>query len=162
DVVEKYLADAGTGLQPAEEFTDARYRPSLRLDYIGPPTVGVAVDRSGTMLGGGAALFFGDLLGNRRLAVGLEAHGTLKDVGGQVCFTNGARRWNWRAGAGRVPYLSGATYMRDTTVTVGGEPRAGRVVGHYRDRIHLDQALVTAQYPFSTTRRFEISGGYTH
>ncbi len=160
-LVDSYLADAATGLQPAEEFTDSRYRPSLRLDYIGPPTVGVAVDRSSTMLGGSAAFYFGDLLGNRQLAVGVQAQGTLKDVGGQVIYTNRAHRWNWLVGAGRVPYLTGATYIRDTTVVVGGAPTRGRVVGTYRDRIYLDQALVTAQYPFSTTRRLEVSGGYT-
>src|SRR5690606_17052446 len=143
-LVDSYLADAATGLQPAEEFTDSRYRPSLRLDYIGPPTVGVAVDRSSTMLSGSAAFYFGDLLGNRQLAVGVQAQGTLKDVGGQVIYTNRAHRWNWLVGAGRVPYLTGATYIRDTTVVVGGAPTRGRVVGTYRDRIYLDQALVTA------------------
>ncbi|MDH5590965.1 MAG: peptidase S9, partial [Gemmatimonadota bacterium] len=71
--VATYLADAETGLFSSSAFRaeDAvSYRSSLSLDYVGQPTIGVSTgDYFGSYLGGGAAAFFSDMLGNRSLGV---------------------------------------------------------------------------------------------
>jgi hypothetical protein len=61
-----------------------------------------------------------------------------------------------------VPFLSGASRLVDTTFDVGGQPTRGAIVEQLLQRIYVDRATGFAQYPFSQTRRFETSLGYTH
>jgi len=157
-----YLADPLAWLPPPGDYEEVSYRPSLGLDYIGAPTIGVSTSSFGTFLGGSTALYFGDMLGNRVLAVSAAAAGTLKDLGGEAFYINRARRWNWLAGGGRVPYLTGFTTLETVPVQVDGQVLLGRRISQYRSRTYYDQAVVGTQYPFSTTRRFELTGGYVH
>src|SRR5690606_20438356 len=157
-----YLADPLAWLPPPGDYEEVSYRPSLGLDYIGAPTIGVSTGSFGTFLGGSTALYFGDMLGDRALAVRPAAAGTLKDLGGEAFYINRARRWNWLAGGGRVPYLTGFTTLETVPVQVDGQVLLGRRISQYRSRTYYDQAVVGTQYPFSTTRRFELTGGYVH
>jgi len=157
-----YLADPLAWLPPSQVYEDVEYRPSLGLDYIGAPTIGVSTGSFGTLVGGSTALYFGDMLGNRMLAVSALAGGTLKDLGGEAFYLNRSRRWNWLAGGGRMPYLTGFTTLDTVTVDVNGQPVLGRRISQFRSRTFYDQALLGTQYPFSTTRRFELTGGYVH
>jgi outer membrane protein assembly factor BamA len=61
-----------------------------------------------------------------------------------------------------MPYLTGGVLVNDTTVNVGGGPQAGYNLYYVLQRIYLDQASFFAQYPFSTTQRFEFSASGTH
>src|SRR5690606_39473550 len=149
-------------VRPPVDYEEVSCRPSLGLDYIGAPTIGVSTGSFGTFLGGSTALYFGDMLGNRVLAVSAAAGGTLKDLGGEAFYINRARRWNWLAGGGRVPYLAGFTTLETVPVQVDGQVLLGRRISQYRSRTSYDQAVVGTQYPFSTTRRFELTGGYVH
>src|SRR5690606_7176788 len=63
---------------------------------------------------------------------------------------------------GRVPYLTGFTTLESGVVDVDGQPVLGRRISQYRERTYYDQALVGTQYPFSTTRRVELTGSYVH
>jgi len=157
-----YLADPLAWLPPSQVYEEVEYRPSLGLDYLGAPTIGVSTGGFGTFVGGSTALYCGDMLGNRMLAVSASAGGTLKDLGGEAFYINRSRRWNWLAGGGRVPYLTGFTTLDTATVDVDGRPVLGRRISQFRSRTFYDQALVGTQYPFSTTRRFELTGGYVH
>jgi hypothetical protein len=75
------------------------YHPHLGLETVGHPTVGVGADRFGTFIGGSAALYFSDMLGNDILSVALQARGGLKDVGGAVTFADLAHRLDWAGGS---------------------------------------------------------------
>lgn len=161
-VVSRYLEEPRAGLPDPARFTVTDYRPRLGLDYVGPPTIGLTTGQFGTRVGGGMALFFGDMLADRVLAVAAEAGGELEDLGGQTLYVNREGRWGWLGALGRTPYRSGVAALDDTTLTVDGQQVAARVVNRFIDRIFFDQALLTAQYPFSLTRRFEVSGGYQH
>jgi Tol biopolymer transport system component len=155
-----YLRDYDTGLESPGTYVveDARdYHPSLQLDFIGQPTVGVAADNFGTYIGGGVSAYFSDMLGDRFLGVALSAQGTLKDIGGQVFFLNQKRRWNWAVAGGRIPYqylywgygeveYQGNTYLSQNTT---------------RYRIFLDSATGMLAYPFSLTRRIEGNFGFS-
>jgi len=155
-----YLRDYDTGLESPGTYVveDAKaYKPSLQLDFIGQPTVGVAADNFGTYIGGGVSAYFSDMLGDRFLGVALSAQGTLKDIGGQVFFMNQKRRWNWAVAGGRIPYqylywgygeveYQGSTYLSQNTT---------------RYRIFLDSATGMLAYPFSLTRRIETNFGFS-
>ncbi|RMH12018.1 MAG: hypothetical protein D6701_14060 [Gemmatimonadetes bacterium] len=154
--VASYLGDPLTGLEPEGTYRaeDAvEYDSSLSLDYLGQPTLGVGTDRFGSYIGGGAAAFFSDMLGNRQLGVAFQANGTFKDIGGQAFYLNQERRLNWGVGGGRIPFLQGFTFV--------GQDDGGTFIGLLRERIFLTQANGLVAYPFSTTRRIEASAGIT-
>ncbi len=152
-----YLEDPDSGLVPRTTYMPAEdgrdYRPSLSLDYIGQPTIGVGVSEFGTQLGGSVFFLFSDMLGDRFLGMGVQAQGEVQDIGGQVVFQNRRHRWNWGVSAGRIPFQ----FLR-----VGGfrDPNTGNVT-YLQDRWRefMTQLGGSAHYPFSTTRRVEFSGG---
>ena len=149
--IANYLSDKQTGLEPTGTFlveNAVDYDSSLSLDFIGQPSLGVGTDRFGSYVGGGASAFFSDMLGNRSLGVSLQANGTYKDIGGQVFYLNQAKRLNWGASAGRIPYMMG--YW-----TYGTDAEGYSYQGLLRQRISVAQTSLLFAYPFSTTRRIE-------
>lgn len=153
-LVGNYLNDPITGLPPADmEFASRSYDPTLRLDYVAPPTVGVSAGGVyGTQLGGGVGFFFSDMLGNRNLTIAAQAQGTVKDIGGQATYLDLGNRINLGATVGHIPLLFGAARM-------GFQPNGAQVVEQLRQRIFIDQIAGIAQYPFSQTRRAEVNLG---
>ena len=153
-LVSLYLRTPQDGLPPADTvFTERGYGARLGIEAIGQPSIGVGTSSFGTLVGGNTSAYFSDLLGNRNLAVGLQANGTLKDIGGQLQYFNVERRWVWGGSVGRIPYLTGGQALVPTT-----DPN---VFTYQRilQRIYIDQASGTLQYPFSTTRRVELNPG---
>ncbi|MBI4408783.1 MAG: PD40 domain-containing protein, partial [Gemmatimonadetes bacterium] len=156
-VVATYLADPATGL-PGGGFDAHDYRPSLSLDYVGAQAVGGGIaltgDRFGSALGGGISLFFSDMLGDHAVGGAVQANGGVEDIGGQAFYTYREHRWNWGGVVGHLPFLTGFTH-------IGVNPDGSRRIEQFRDRVFLDQVMGITQYPFSLTRRFEASLGYT-
>jgi hypothetical protein len=157
-LVAGYLADPVTGLVPADEFDTVPYRPTLGLDYIGVPFIGVARDHFGTTLGGAVAAYWGDMLGDRVLGVEAMAQGELRDAGGQLFWMNRAGRWNWMAAGSRLPYVTGfARAVRRPDV----DPQALQIE-QLRERVAFNRAVLDARYPFDMRRRFEANVTYTN
>jgi hypothetical protein len=159
-LIAEYLADATTGLPAQMEFETKEYKSKLGLEYIGQPSFGVGVGgyTGGATLGGGVSAYFGDMLGNHTLGVAVQAQGTLKDIGGQMIYNNAAHRINWATVAGHIPYLTGQQLVGPVRSQNG---QSVREVVQQLDRIFVDQAQGFAFYPLSTTRRFEVNGGFT-
>lgn len=158
-LVGNYLNDPLTGLPPDRPQDLNTYSSRMRLDFVAPPSVGVyAGGPFGSGVSGGVALYFSDMLGDQNLIVAAQANGTFKDIGGQVAYRNQKRRLNYGLQAGHIPYLYGGTgydVIQDETGQVY------QVVDQLRQRIFIDQAEGIAAYPFTTTRRFELQGGFT-
>lgn len=153
-LIANYLDDALTGLPSGESFAVNDYESNLTLDYIGTPAVGVGYNPTfGAALGGAVSFYFSDLMGNRELGLALQAQGTFKDIGGQVIYLDSGDRWNWGVAASHIPYLSGGRGIRQTTT--------GYEDVTVRQRFYMSQLQGLLEYPFSMTRRFEISSGYT-
>jgi hypothetical protein len=151
-----YLADTETGLLPSgtyEEEDSEEYKTGLSLDYLGQPTIGVGTDNYGNYIGGQTSAYFSDMLGDKILGLGLQASGTLKDIGGQAFYTDMGDRWNWSLTGGRIPYQLGG-YLQDSDEN-------GPYTGIVRQRIFITSAAGGLQYPFSTTERVEFSLGVT-
>ena len=160
--VTAYLRDPQAGLPPSGDFPVSPYRSRLALDYLGQPTIGVAASSYGTALGGSVAAYFGEELGNRTVGVGLQGYGELADFGGQVFYLDTEKRWNWAVSAGHFPYLTGYTQAREgPPQTIDGESFSTTVFEQIRLRTFQDQLTGTLAYPFSTTRRVELSLGGT-
>jgi hypothetical protein len=153
--VTNYLRDPLTGLASGQDFTITPYRSAFSLDAVGQPSVGVSAGGPfGTGVAGGVSFLFGDQLSDRQIGVGVQANGTVKDVGAQVIFQNLKRRWNQSASVQHVPYLTGY---------YGGSRFSGSIGQQdlILERIYIDQAAIALAYPFSTTRRIEFSTSAT-
>jgi hypothetical protein len=153
--VASYLNDPSTGLLSGTDFRVVPYRASFALDALGQPSIGVtAGGYFGTGVVGGISALWGDQLGDQQIFSALQANGTVKDFGGAIFYQNLKRRLNWLAGIQHIPYLTGY------------QAAAARGDGTYHvqtvlQRIFVDQASIAGQYPFSTTRRFELSASGT-
>ncbi|HUP19272.1 MAG TPA: BamA/TamA family outer membrane protein [Gemmatimonadota bacterium] len=157
-LVASYLEDTAAGLPartaalPTEE-----YKPRLRLDYVAPPSAGVAVDQFGTQVGGSVGFFWSDMLGNHQLITSVGANGGLKDIGGEVLYADLGSRTNWGVRAGHIPYR-----VRGTRIT--RDEFEGQQVLFYdliTDRAFFDRAAFLVDRPFSLTRRIESEIGFT-
>jgi Tol biopolymer transport system component len=166
-LVQGYLENPEDGLPRLNAAYNVRpYRPSLQMDYItgsGGVNIGssgFASDRFGA--GGGLFMSFSDMLGDHQLAATIFANGTYKDLGGQAYYLNQRRRLQWGGVVGHVPYLSTYTTVANDEIDLGdGMSRPARYIGQVRERIYVDQAYGLVVYPFSTTRRWELTTGYS-
>jgi WD40 repeat protein len=146
------------GLPADSEFPVQRYRAGLGLTYVGRPSLALGSSQFGTYVGGGASLYFSDILGNHNLVTGLDVQGSLKDVNALVAYQNLTHRLNWGVSADQTPYLTGA--FAEATADVNGEPAL------------VDQQLIQRQinrdfygqvaYPFSQVQRVELQAGVTN
>jgi WD40 repeat protein len=160
-MVQEYLADATTGLPATAPTRVTNYKPGLELAYIGAPQLGVGVSTGGAYgsgIAGAVSAGFSDMLETRQLGAALAAQGTFKDIGGEVYYKSTKRRWNWLAGASHIPYLSG---FRSQDVDLVNGVQVIRV-DQILQRVFIDQAVLTTQYPFSQTRRIEFTAGFNH
>jgi Tol biopolymer transport system component len=154
--VAEYHADPNTGLESPGTFkpeTAKPYKPALALDYVGQPSIGVGTDRFGNYVGGGAAAYFSDMLGNRVVGAAIQAQGTVKDIGGALFYQDVGHRWNWGVGVSHTPYvISYVTQDQDA---------GGTYLGEILNRLYVSSATGLLSYPFSQTRRFEAQAGFT-
>jgi Tol biopolymer transport system component len=152
------LQDPQRGLPQQTEFRVQPYRPGLSLTYIGQPSLALGTSQFGTFIGGGASLYFSDLLGDHNLVTGLNVQGSFKDINALVGYQNLKSRLNWGAVAQQTPYLTGAFVQAVSTVD-------GR-------QAFVDQELLERQtnrdiygllaYPFTQVQRIELQGGFSN
>ncbi len=139
-------------------FAEQPYRARFGLDYISQPSLAVGADRFGTYIGGGASLFWSDMLGGHNLATGVQFQGTTKDISALLGYSNTYHRLNWGVALQQIPYRFG---------------QIGQAVGTYNGRpTLLEQTILYRQtnrqadwvfaYPFSRVRRMEGSVGYAN
>jgi Tol biopolymer transport system component len=156
-LVSSYLGDPLTGLPEQSTFETEGYKAGLKLDVVTSQGVGVGVgnDPYGGGVRGGASggilLYFSDLLGDHSLYTNIQANGTFKDIGGQVTYLNRENRVNYGASAGHIPYRQLRQRFTST--------RNGRILSRQFQRIYIDQLDGLLSYPFTTTRRFDLSLG---
>ncbi|HJQ20534.1 MAG TPA: hypothetical protein VJ867_09320 [Gemmatimonadaceae bacterium] len=154
--VASYLSDPETGLVSGGDFRVVPYHPSFALDALGQPSIGVTTGGyMGTGVIGGISALWGDQLGDQQIFSAVQANGTVRDFGGAVFYQNLKRRVNWMAGAEHIPYLTGYVAVNGTN-----DPNVG-VYKQVLQRIFVDQAMVSGQYPFSSTRRLEFGTSVT-
>ncbi|MGQ0647048.1 MAG: BamA/TamA family outer membrane protein [Gemmatimonadaceae bacterium] len=158
--VDEYLNDALTGLPGRPPTHTEPYRPSLKLDYVGGPQLGIAAGGGyGTGIAGGIALAFSDQLGNRMVQAVVQAQGEIKDIGGQVMYLNRERRWNWGGQAYHIPLAGAFATFENTTFDINGQRVPGVIYRREIQRVFYDNAQAITQYPLSTTRRLEFNLG---
>jgi dipeptidyl aminopeptidase/acylaminoacyl peptidase len=135
---------------PPDTYDAEDYDPTISLEGIAPPSVGVSVGGPlGTRAAGGVAFRFGDLLGNQTLTAVAQLQGRIQDFGAQVSYVNRAQQLNWGGTIGRTPQVF-------SQVALGPD---GETLNRVIQRISYDRLLGLLSYPVSRVQRFELSGG---
>ena len=107
-------------------------------------------------------MIFGDQLSDRQIFAAIQANGTVKDIGGALQYYNMKNRWNFGGGVSHVPYLTGQVYLQDTVLNSQGGPVQAYSVNQILQRVYIDQGSFFTQYPFSSTKRLEVTANVTH
>ncbi len=154
-LVDRVRADQVTGLPDITVVGTREYSPRMSLETIGQPYMSSGGGPFGTFVRAGGALMFGDMLGERRLAAGVQVGNHLRDSAFEFRFLNQQRRWNWGAVGELVPGLR--RYRRFGEVEHAGEP-AFLQQSDYLQRMQFRVAGLLA-YPFDRGLRLELTAG---
>ena len=150
------LASPAAGLTPPVQTVPQDYRAGLSIDGMVQPTVGVGVDRFGAYGGGGIALNFSDMLGDRTLYTMFQVNGGMEQIGGAAMYLNRTHRWNWGVIGEYTPIVSGAFDQRIEALPGG---QLTLVQEEFRfTQINRGVGALT-QYPFGRAMRAEFMGG---
>jgi Tol biopolymer transport system component len=148
------------GLPRDTAFVTVDYKPGLGLDYIAQPSLVVGVSSYGTYIGGGASLFWSDMLGGHNLATMFQINGGIKDISAAVAYSNRNRRVNWGVTLQQQSYLTGrfSSFLTE-------DPSTGQVavVEDLLKRRQIYRGLRgKLAYPLSTVQRLEFSAGVSN
>jgi Tol biopolymer transport system component len=160
--VERYLADAHTGMPDSTHFANRGYAATPKLSYVGMPSLGINYDAFGVAVYANMSGYFTDVLGRHSLYVQGMMNGGWKELGGQALYESRDRRLNWAVSAGRLPYVTRYMGMYPVTVNVNGRPTAGSALDEYSERLIINQGRGMARYPLSATKRLEFGAGLSH
>jgi Tol biopolymer transport system component len=152
------LRNPDLGLPKATQFAVEPYRAGISLTYVGRPSLVAGSNQFGTFVGGGASLYFSDLLGNRNLVTALQVNGSLKDLTAIVGYQNLSHRLNWGGTVQQIPYVSGnyASGLADVNGETAFVEQQFLVRQTYRDVLGL------LSYPFSEVQRIDLQAGYSN
>ena len=139
-----------------EPFQAEDYSPSMSLDFVGQPAVGVGFGAFGPSVAGGVSFLFSDMLGNHTLGTSVQATSRLDEFGGTIFYLNRTKRWNWGASIDQIPYV--ARGFEAGVVELDGQPV-------YLEReirlLQRDQSFTgIISYPLSRSLRIDGTGGY--
>jgi hypothetical protein len=163
-VIASLLSHPLEGLPGPQTYPTMPYKPTMSLAGVGQPAGGVGVGRFGAAASGGAALVFADTLGDHLLATAFQINtgiaGTFSanDIAVQTAYMNLARRWNWGAVGGQIPYV-GAAYDSRVDLGPGDDVLVTDREIVYRQTERSAQGLVA--YPFDRLHRVEFRGGFS-
>jgi WD40 repeat protein len=161
--VDKLLAGTTPPVETVKVSDPKEYDPSLSVDYATQVNAGVgSSSATGTVYGGGVALYWSDMLGDHNVLTALQAEGTSDTIGRNLAallaYENRSDRLFWGGAIGQVPSVSVA--FQTEFGTFNGEPaRADRLIRQWQINREVAGRLA---YPFSRSDRLEGSVGYRH
>jgi Tol biopolymer transport system component len=152
------LADARTGLPADTAYAATPYRAGFALDFIAQPSLAIAADRFGTYIGGGATLYWSDMLGDHNLVTMGQVSGTTDflNVAALLGYENRKSRWNWGAVVQQIPYIDGDIFQYFDAGN--NEIVDSTVIFRQTNR----QAVGYVAYPLSRSQRVEFQAGVQH
>lgn len=151
------LLDSAAMALPAEaSLTSAPYKATLRPEYISKPQIGYQQQSYQNGVYGGTTLVFGDLLGNRQLAVSGSLNGRFEEAQAFVAYQNSARRLNWAVGALQTPYFFLSDYTQSPYNSAGVASQS-----QVLERYIIRQGFAQGSYPLNRFDRFELGAQLT-
>jgi hypothetical protein len=143
-----------TAIRP-EEYLKKPYKPRFKLDYISNVQAGISTNSFARGMTGSVFAIFSDIAGMQQLFTAVALNGEVYDFGGQVTYVNQKNRLTWGTSVSHIPYMSGYSYVKPDTLTLGEanylvDNLVYDVIRTFEDKIEL-----YAYYPLSTTQRLE-------
>ncbi len=161
--IASYLNAPQQGLVGGQSFQSNDYHPSLGLDYVAPPELGVGFSSYGGEVAGGTALYFSDMLGFHNLVVNLQTNtlggfsNFLRNFGGTATYENDKHRWTWGVTGGQIPYLTGGFGQALVDLGGGQAGLAQQQITYWEIERQVSGIL---SYPFNRAQRLEFTAGY--
>ena len=156
--VDELLADYETGLVDATTLVERPYQPRMGLEGLGQPYLSSGGGPFGTVVRGGGALWFGDMLGERKFGAAVQVGNRLRDAVFELRFVNQERRWTRGAVMEIEPGL--ARFRTSSTTEREGDGSFVRRTDYFQ-RMQV-RATGFVAYPFSSGLRVELFGGVRH
>jgi hypothetical protein len=158
-MIDNWLSrDTRSPVFPVDSFAEKTFQPKFGLTYIGSTGVGAATSRFGTGMSGGVAMMFSDIIGNHQLFSTLSVNGEVYDFGGQVGYVNQKNRLSWGGSVSHIPYPF--AFLNIGTEYIGQDSVPFTDFQFVIQRTFETQFGMFAFYPFSTTRRIELSASH--
>ncbi len=160
------LENEDLGLPDPVTFARADYGGGLSLDYISQPSLAFAVNSFGTFVGGGASLYFSDMLGyhtlNTVLQLQIQGEQVFNGIGALVGYTNRENRTNWGAVGGQLPQVFRLFRSGTDTRDVNNDGQQEQVLLQDLTNFWIidRQAMGLLEYPFSSVQRLEVRAGF--
>ncbi len=134
----------------------APYRTNFQLLSASATDIGLSVGALGTTLGGTAEMLLQDVPGNQLVDIVAQVNGTVDTLGGQISYTNSARRFGWGIDIAHLPQTN-YFLLPSAAITVAGADTA-----LVQQQVFTELADVQGSYPLSANRRIEALAGYQH
>lgn len=147
------------GLPEELEGAVRPYQARIRPEFLSQITLGGGTSAFGTAIGGGASMWWGDMLRDHTLSTQLQAayiDGELmNNTAVVVGYQNRERRVGWGVIASQIPLISGGAFSG--IGSIDDEP----VVFFHEQRFwEINRNLVgQLSYPFTRATRLELTGG---
>jgi Tol biopolymer transport system component len=138
-------------------FNERPYARKLSLVSIGQPYVSAGGGAFGSFVRAGVSFGLGDMLGQQQLETAVQVGKDLMDFAVQSVYLNRRSRWTWGAMGGQIPTATGTT--RTISDAVGTTTPTIRRESVLSEQIHRE-ASALFMYPFSRSRRIELSAGF--
>ena len=156
--VSTLIDDPALGLPAERTFPANRYKPGLSLDNVSNVGLGFGSSGNTVVAGGGATLYFSDMLGDHNLVTLLQFSNVGSDfannISAGVGYYNFRSRWDWGLELSQFPVIS-------RSLTVERLPTGEYVEKDFRHFQVERNGTLRLAYPFDRSRRVEFSGGYS-
>jgi Tol biopolymer transport system component len=167
DIVNTNLRIMDSSAKAAEEttpLTDKKYKPKFGLDLL-TGGAGAGVMTGNTQFGnnvgvaGGINAIFSDVLGNNQIFTGASLNGDVQDISAVASYINQKNRIGWGITTSHIPFSTfGGQNVYLDTIEAFGRPTEALVQETFIDRLFNQRVGGIVFYPFSTTKRIELSG----
>lgn len=147
---------AGSSLNsppPDASFLVKPYRRRLSLEGVGDPYITAGGGPLGSFWQAGTSVLFGDMLGDQQLGMAFQGGKRLEDFAGRAMYINRRTRWNWGASLDYMPAVFATSAGRLTA------KRDGILRDVQYEKQYHTSVTGLAFYPFSRSRRLELSAG---
>ena len=148
------LAEQVVPVAPAGELVP--YRAQFQLLSASATDIGLSVGALGTTLGGTAEMLLQDVPGNQLVDILAQVNGTIDTLGGQISYTNTARRFGWGIDIAHLPQTNDFL-LPTAAITIPGADAA-----LVQQQVFTEVADIQGSYPLSANRRIEALAGYQH
>ena len=142
------LDSAAARLPDPTTFVSARYKATLRPEYVARPQLGYAQDNYGRGVYGGTAIVLSDMVGNRRLAIAGGINGRVSEAQVFVMYSNLGGRLQYALGVQQQPSFFLAGFNQEQFGNVVFQSQA---ISRYIART----GFALGQYPLNRFSRVE-------